>query len=68
MFDINGHSRTVILDVHLGKRFAHQYESHVRESLVRLTDVGQAGLVQQDLLQDEGGHRLGQLAARLHDP
>ena len=35
--------------------------------VVGLADVVEAGLVQEDLLEDEGGHGLAQLRARLHD-
>ena len=51
------------LDHHLA-----QDHGHVGEPVVGLADVVEAGLVQQDLLQDEGGHRLAQLRAALHDP
>jgi len=37
------------------------------EALVRLTDVGQAGIVEQDLLDDEDRDGLAQLGAGLHD-
>ena len=36
------------------------------EPLKGLADVGEARLVKKDLLQDEGGHRLGELAPALH--
>ena len=45
-----------------------QNHSNMREPVVGLTDVVEAGLVQQDLLEDEGGHSLAQLGAALHDP
>ena len=32
-----------------------------------MTDVVEASLIQQYLLEDEGGHRLAQLRPRLHD-
>ena len=51
------------LDDHLA-----QDHRHVGEPVVGLTDVIQSSLVQQDLLQDEGGHSLAQLRAALHDP
>ena len=35
--------------------------------VVGLADVVQSSLVQEDLLEDEGGHGLAQLRARLHD-
>jgi hypothetical protein len=37
------------------------------EAFVRLADVREAHVVEQNLLHDEDGHRLGELAARLHD-
>ena len=46
---------------------AHQDTGHVREAFKGLADIGEACFVQQDLLQDEGGHCLGELAARLHN-
>ena len=46
----------------------HQHGGDVGEPLEGLTDVRQPGLVQQDLLQDEGGDRLRELAPRLHYP
>jgi len=53
----------------------HKLRNHIREhrsysvkALVRLADVLQAHIIQQDLLHDEDGHRLAQLGARLHDP
>ena len=39
----------------------------MREAFKGLADVGEAGFIQQDLLQDEGGHCFGELTARLHD-
>ena len=46
----------------------YQDHRHVREPVVGLTDVVQSRLVQEDLLQDEGCHCLGQLRSGLHDP
>lgn len=37
------------------------------EALVGLTDVGEANVVKQYLLDDENGHSLAELRARLHD-
>lgn len=37
------------------------------EALVRLTDILQSEVVEEDLLDDEDGNRLGQLRASLHD-
>lgn len=37
------------------------------EPLVGVADVRQAGLVEEDLLHNEDGDRLGELRARLHD-
>lgn len=37
------------------------------ESLVCGTDVAQARVIQQNLLNNEDGHRLGQLASRFHN-
>lgn len=37
------------------------------EALVRVADVGEAHVVEQDLLHDEDRDRLAQLRARLHD-
>ena len=51
------------LDDHLA-----QDHRDMGEPVVGLTDVIQTSLVQQDLLQDEGGHSLAQLGAALHDP
>ena len=51
------------LDDHLA-----QDHGHMGEPVVGLADVIQPSLVQQDLLQDEGGHSLAQLRAALHDP
>ena len=53
----------------LGQGEDHLAEDHgdVREALIRLADVGQTRLIQQYLLKDERGHRLGQLRAALHD-
>ena len=45
-----------------------QDHGHVGEPVVGLADVVEAGLVQEDLLEDEGGHGLAQLGAALHDP
>ena len=45
-----------------------QDHGHVGEPVVGLTDVVEPSLVQQDLLEDEGGHSLAQLGAALHDP
>ncbi len=56
------------------RRLLGQIEHHeaedlgdVREALVGLADVGEARVVGEYLLQDECGHRFGQLAAVLHD-
>src|SRR3954463_14561049 len=38
------------------------------EPLIRLADVRETGIIQQDLLHDEYRDRLGYLRARLHDP
>ena len=38
------------------------------ETLVRLADVGEPEVVEQDLLDNEDGDRLGQLRPSLHDP
>ena len=38
------------------------------EPLRRCTDVVQTDIIEQNLLQDEGGDRLGQLRSRLHRP
>lgn len=37
------------------------------EALVRLTDVVESHVVEEDLLHDEDGDGFGKLAARLHD-
>jgi hypothetical protein len=37
------------------------------EALVRLADVLQAKVIEQDLLDDEYGHSLAELTAGLHD-
>lgn len=47
---------------------AGQHEADCVEPLRSGTHVGQAGLVEQDLLYDEGGHGLRQLGPRLHYP
>lgn len=46
----------------------YQDHSDMRESVVRLADVVEAGFVNEYFLQDESGHRLGQLRSGLHDP
>ena len=48
----------------------HLAEDHgnVGEALVSVADVVQAAHVKQDLLQDEGCHRFGQLTASFHYP
>ena len=52
----------------------HQLIDHVAEDssnsiepLVGVADVGQASLIEQDLLHDKDGDCLGELGARLHD-
>lgn len=52
----------------------HELGDHVAEhcadsieALVRLADVGEAHFVEEDLLDDENGDRLTELAPRLHD-
>lgn len=52
----------------------HQLIHHVAqhrpngiEPLVRLADVGQSQVVQQDLLNDEDGDGFGEFRASLHD-
>lgn len=52
----------------------HQLSDHVREhgthsieALVRLADVLQSHIIQQDLLHDEDRDSLAQLRARLHN-
>ncbi len=37
------------------------------EALVRVADVGEAHVIEQDLLHDEDGHRLAELRPGLHD-
>ena len=37
------------------------------ESLVSLADVGEANVIQEDLLDNEDGNRLAQLRSGLHD-
>lgn len=44
-----------------------QHRANRIEALVRLTDICQADIVEQDLLYDEDGDRLRELRARLHD-
>merc|ERR1719341_1855164 len=51
------------LDHHLA-----QDHGHVGEPVVSLADVVQTSLIQEDLLEDEGGHGLAQLRSRLHNP
>lgn len=41
--------------------------AHGVKALVRLADICQAGVVQQDLLHDEDSDGLAELGARLHD-
>ena len=48
-------------------RVAYQNQSNMREALVCLADVLQAEIIQQYLLDDEGGDSFGQIAARFHD-
>ena len=47
---------------------AYQDHGDVRESVVGLADVVEPGFVDEYFLQDESGHRLGQLRSGLHDP
>lgn len=44
-----------------------QHGPHGIEPLVRLANVRQPHIIEQDLLDDKDGDRLGKLAARLHD-
>lgn len=44
-----------------------QYGADGVEPLIGVADVRQAGLVEEDLLHDEDGDRLGELRARLHN-
>ena len=44
-----------------------EYGADGVEAFVRVADVRQAGLVEQDLLDDEDGDGLGQLRACFHD-
>ena len=44
-----------------------QNHGHVGESIERLTNVVQAAIVGEDLLQDKCGDRFREFAARLHD-
>ena len=44
-----------------------QHGTHSIEAFVRLTDVGETNIVEQDLLYNEDGHRLTELRASLHD-
>lgn len=37
------------------------------EALISLADIGQAHIVQKDLLNDKDGHSLGEFRASLHD-
>ena len=46
---------------------AYQNDGDVREPIVRVADVRQPTVVQQYLLQYEGGHRFAQLRSGLHD-
>jgi len=50
----------------LGNHVA-EHSSYRIEPLVSLTDVGEPHIIQQDLLNDEDGHRLGKFGAGLHD-
>lgn len=47
---------------------AGQHEAQRVEALRRGTDVGEARVVQQDLLNDEGGDCLRQFRSGLHNP
>lgn len=53
----------------LGQRDDHftQNDRHVREPIVRVADVGQPAVVQQNLLQNERRHSFAQLRTGLHD-
>ena len=51
-----------------GRNHVAQHRGHRKESLRRRANVIQTNVVQQDLLNDEGGHCLRELGARLHDP
>lgn len=44
-----------------------KYGANGEESLVGMTDVGEPGLVEKDLLHDEDRDRLGKLRAGFHD-
>ena len=45
-----------------------QHRPHGIEPLIRMADIRQTRLVQQDLLNDEDSNSLGELRAGLHDP
>lgn len=47
---------------------AYQDEGHVGEALICVANVLEPEVVEQNLLYNEGGHRLGELCARFHDP
>lgn len=38
------------------------------EALIRVANVLKPEVVEQNLLYNEGGHRLGELCARFHNP
>jgi hypothetical protein len=64
-YDVLQESHRLTLD-----QLAHHVAQHRPdrvEPLVGLADVGQSELVEQDLLDDEDGDRLGQLGPSLHD-
>ena len=63
--DVLEEADRLVLD-ELGDHVA-EHGADGEEALVRLADVGEADVVEQDLLHDEDGDRLAELGARLHD-
>jgi len=53
--------------IHKLRNHIREHRAHSVEALVRLADILQAHIIQQDLLHDKDGHRLAQLGTGLHD-
>jgi len=55
------------LRLHQLRHHVAEHRSDSVESLIGVADVGETGLVEEDLLDDEDGDCLGELRASLHD-
>lgn len=47
---------------------AYQYHGDVGESVVSLTNIAEARVVQENFLQNEGSYRFAELRPTFHDP